>query len=319
MKDLGTIEEEIRAAVDYSRAERIEKGFSFEKKYLLSGSGGSSCIARICKINSEEVLARKREEFNLIRRLHGYSSLVPEAYLFGVSGDGRSCYMVLEYVQGLDLEEVMPHFSGEEQYELGLQAGRELLNLHRMDAPRFPAEWHERYSWKYARKWARFSESGIDTGVINIEQLSCFISENEQYMRCPRETFLHDDFHPANLIADDGRLAGIIDFNRYDWGDPAHDFVKVAYFSSKISVPFSVGQIDGYNGGNVPDEFWKKYSLYTAMMVIQDMVWSHWYAEQTGSPGEIERMQERTERVWFDHDCFKDEVPGWYHEFSDCL
>ncbi|WP_048148748.1 phosphotransferase family protein [Methanolacinia paynteri] len=317
MKDLGMIEDEIRAVVDYSRAERIEKGFSFEKKYLLSGTGERSYIARICEVNSEGVLARKREEFDLIRRLHGYSSLVPEAYLFGVSCDGKSCYMVLEYVQGSDLEKAMPHFSGEEQYKLGLQAGRELLSLHRMDAPRLPAEWHERYSRKYARKWARFSESGIETGVIDIEQLSRFISENEQYMRCQRETFLHDDFHPANLIADGGNLAGIIDFNRYDWGDPVHDFVKVAYFSSKISVPFSAGQIDGYNGGDVPKEFWKKYSLYTAMMMIQDMVWSHWYEEQTGSPGEIERMQERTERVWSDHDGFRDEFPGWYRDFSE--
>ena len=317
MKDLGMIEDEIRAAVDYSQAERIEKGFSFEKKYLLSGQGERSYIARICELNSEEVLARKREEFDLIRRLHRYSSLVPGAYLFGLSGDGRSCYMVLEYVQGSDLEEAMPHFSGEEQYEIGIQAGKELLSLHRMDAPRLPAEWHERYSLKYTRKWARFSETAIDTGAIDIEQLSSFITENEQYMRCPRETFLHDDFHPANLIANGGNLAGIIDFNRYDWGDPVHDFVKVAYFSSKISVPFSAGQIDGYNGGKVLKEFWKKYSLYTAMMMIQDMVWSHWYSEQTGSPGEIERMQERTERVWSDHDGFSEEIPGWYRDFSE--
>ncbi|WP_421909466.1 hypothetical protein [Methanolacinia petrolearia] len=53
------------------------------------------------------------------------------------------------------------------------------------------------------------------------------------------------------------------------------------------------------------------------MMMIQDMVWSHWYSEQTGSSGEIERMQERTERVWSDHYGFRDDVPGWYRDFKE--
>ena len=51
------------------------------------------------------------------------------------------------------------------------------------------------------------------------------------------------DVKDGNLIVNGGRLSGIIDFNRYDWGDPVHDFVKTAYFSSAESVPFSAGQM----------------------------------------------------------------------------
>ena len=316
MKDLERIEEKVRGVLDYSRAEKIEKGFSFEKKYLLSGADDGSYIVRICEIGSEGNSERKKAEFDTIRRLHDFSPLVPEAYSFEISDNGESCYMILEYMQGTDLEEEIPLLGEKEQYELGLQAGRELLNLHRLDAPPLPAKWHERYSRKYARKCAMLDESGIDTGKIDMESLSLFIAGNRHHMKCRRETFLHDDFHPANLVVSGGRLTGIIDFNRYDWGGPVHDFVKVAYFSSKISIPFSAGQIDGYNRGEVPDEFWQKYSLYTAMMVVPDMVWGHWYSKQTGSPGEIERMRERTERIWSDHDCFNEEIPGWYKDFS---
>lgn len=311
------IEEEVLAVVDFDHVERIEKGFSFEEKYLLSGTEEKRYIARVSLAGGEEEVRRKRTEFDIIRTLHGFSSLVPEAYSFGLSCDGESCYMILEYIEGTDLEEELPHLSEEEQYELGLQAGRELLNLHGLDAPPMAAVWHERYSRKYARKCQRFDEWGIDPGRIDMEQLSRFISENEHHMKCRRETFQHDDYHPANLIVNDGRLTGIIDFNRYDWGDPVHDFVKTAYFSSAISVPFSAGQIDGYSGGKPPEEFWKKYSLYTAMMMIQDMVWAHWYTEQTGSGDQVEQMRERTTRVWSDHDGFEDEIPGWYRDFSD--
>ncbi|MBN1433093.1 MAG: aminoglycoside phosphotransferase family protein [Methanomicrobiaceae archaeon] len=317
MDSLEGIEDEVRAVTDFDRAERIEKGFSFEEKYLLSGTGEKRYIARISPAVGEEEILRKRTEFEVIRNLRAFSTLVPEAYSFGVSCDGGSCYMVLEYIEGSDLEDELPSLSEEEQYELGLQAGRELLNLHRLDAPVLPAPWHERYSLKYARKCQRFDEWGIDPGRIDIGQLSRFISGNEHHMKCRRETFQHDDFHPANLIVNGGRLAGIIDFNRHDWGDQVHDFVKIAYFSSAISVPFSAGQIDGYSGGKPGDEFWKKYSLYAAMMLIQDMVWGHWYTEQTGSGDQVEQMRERTTRVWSDHDCFRDEIPGWYRDFKN--
>lgn len=61
--------------------------------------------------------------------------------------------------------------------------------------------------------------------------------------------FQHDDFHPSNILVQSNSYAGTIDFNRYDWGDPFHDFFKIAYFSREISIPFSIGQIDGYFDG----------------------------------------------------------------------
>ena len=91
MKDLESIGDEIRAVADYSRAERIEKGFSFEEKYLLSGTGEKRYIARVSPAGGEEEIGRKRTEFEIIRTLHGFSTIVPEAYSFGVSRDGESC------------------------------------------------------------------------------------------------------------------------------------------------------------------------------------------------------------------------------------
>ncbi|MCE7792052.1 aminoglycoside phosphotransferase family protein [Salipaludibacillus sp. CUR1] len=30
--------------------------------------------------------------------------------------------------------------------------------------------------------------------------------------------FQHDDFHLGNIIVNNKKFAGVIDFNRYDWG-----------------------------------------------------------------------------------------------------
>jgi aminoglycoside phosphotransferase (APT) family kinase protein len=88
-------------------------------------------------------------------------------------------------------------------------------------------------------------------------------------------TFQHDDFHPANLIAHDGRLCGVIDFDRYDWGDPVEEFYKLAYFGVPLSLTFAHGQVHGYlQAGPVPN-FWRRYTLYTAMSVNSSLAWAH--------------------------------------------
>lgn len=310
------IRENIFELTGFSHVEKIDRGYSFEDKYRLEGGDGRSYLARITRLSRNEDAGRKEEEFRLMREARRYCSLVPKAHHFGVSDDESLCYMILDYIAGADGEEVLPLLGHTEQYNLGLDAGRELLDLHGMDGPRLTDPWHERLFQKYARKCAIFDEIEVDSGIIDLERVSQFIRENVRHMRCNRESFLHDDFHPANLIISDGRLKGIIDFNRRDWGDPVHDFVKLAYFSRNVSIPFAAGQIDGYTGDEVPEEFWKKYSLYAAMTIIPDIVWSHRYSKMAGSPEQVEHMWERVGRVYIDHDGFSSEISRWYLDFN---
>jgi aminoglycoside phosphotransferase (APT) family kinase protein len=310
------LRERIFELTGFTRANKIDRGYSFEDKYLLEGGDGRKFMLRITRLARKEDAGRKEEEFRLINEARRYCSLVPKTHYFGVSGDDGLCYLILDYICGADGEEALPGLSRKEQYELGLDAGRELRNLHGMNAPHFDHPWHERYSAKYARKCAIFDEMKVNPGIIDLKRISRFISGNSCHLECRRESFLHDDFHPANLIIGDGRLKGIIDFARYDWGDPVHDFVKLAYFSSDVSIPFAVGQIDGYNDGDVPGEFWKKYSLYSAMTIIPDIVWSFWYSREKGSPEQVERMWKRVNRVYLDHDGFSSGIPRWYLEFE---
>ena len=136
-------------------------------------------------------------------------------------------------------------------------------------------------------------------------------------MKNVASSFQHDDFHPGNLIIRNGELCGVIDFNRYDWGDPIHDFYKTALFSRSVSVPFSVGQIDGYTGGNISHDFWKRYAFYAAMSIPSDIVWSYRYAVRTGNTDEITRSQKRVHVIVSDHDGFEQEIPLWYEKYRD--
>lgn len=61
----------------------------------------------------------------------------------------------------------------------------------------------------------------------------------------------------------------LVDFDNYDWGDPFNDFVKIALASRVDSISFSVGQIDGYFAINIPEDFWRLYSIYSAMVIFR--------------------------------------------------
>ena len=120
--------------------------------------------------------------------------------------------------------------------------------------------------------------------------------------------FQHDDFHVANLIVKDNKLSGVIDFNRYDWGDPIHEFLKVGFFSSEFSIPFSIGQIKGYHLKHEPDEhFWQLYSLYLAMSIVVSVAWI-----LKVKPEELNIMMNKINRVLEDHDYFERVIPKWY-------
>jgi aminoglycoside phosphotransferase (APT) family kinase protein len=132
-------------------------------------------------------------------------------------------------------------------------------------------------------------------------------------MRNRPNLFQHDDYHIGNLIVSGAKLSGIIDFNRYDWGDPIHEFVKVGIFSSEVSVLFSVGQIRGYHNHGEPDEaFWGLYSLYLAMTLISSVVWV-----LNVRPDETGLMLGKIHKVLEDHNDFNLTVPRWYSKAAD--
>ena len=105
-----------------------------------------------------------------------------------------------------------------------------------------------------------------------------YVESNIDLLRESPVRFRHDDYHPDNLIIRDGRLAGIIDFNRCDWGDPLEDFYKVAWFTSMVSTPFARGQVEGYSVDPTPERFWERYNLLVAVNIPGSLA----YAPRTG-------------------------------------
>ncbi|WP_238933686.1 phosphotransferase family protein [Brevibacillus choshinensis] len=223
------------------RIEQIFKGFSTDLKYRVYLSDGTQRMLRIADRTAWE---QKKKEFailEVLKKMEVKASLPMEQ---AVLEESNHCYMVLSYLEGEDAKDALPVLSLEEQYEIGRVAGTQLAAMHTICAEASVPEWEERCLLKHERYVEAYYNCGYR--IPQAEKILTFIEDHTRLLRDVPNRFLHDDFHVGNLIVHEGKYAGAIDFNRMDWGDPVHDFTKLAFFSRETSVPFCIGQIRGY-------------------------------------------------------------------------
>ncbi|MGZ9585831.1 aminoglycoside phosphotransferase family protein [Paenibacillus marinisediminis] len=313
MSDVMNLYEQFRMRIsmlrDSIKIEPIDKGYSSDGKYVVYGSDGQpQYILRTYSIDQDE---GKRLEFNRLVMMANQGVSCSRPIEIGILPKQELGYMIVSYIEGSEASEELPRLSDQEQYSIGIEAGKELQKIHQVTCPDDMKPWHERTATKHQRYRIEYAKCGV--AIDHEEKLLSFIDHNLDIMKDRPNLFQHDDYHIGNLIVKDGMLSGIIDFNRCDWGDPIHEFVKVGIFSAEVSVPFSVGQIQGYHNHSEPDErFWKLYSLYLAMTLISSVVWV-----LKVNPEELDIMLMKIHKVMDDHNNFQLIVPKWYSQHKD--
>ncbi|MDY0407985.1 aminoglycoside phosphotransferase family protein [Paracerasibacillus soli] len=176
--------------------------------------------------------------------------------------------------------------------------------MHQYKDPNVNLDWYSHKKEKTKRYFQELEQLKIDKKLKTL-CLDYFI-KNESLMKRRPTTFQHDDFHPANIIIENGKFAGIIDFQRMDWGDPIHDLHKLGFFSSPISIPFTQGIVDGYHlHTKLSTDFWELYTLYSVIHLVSSLVWGT-------KRGMQEKMMMYAMNVLKDHDNFTRIIPRWY-------
>ena len=284
------------------KIEFLDKGYSSDEKFLFWEDGGPRYLLRLSEIGLEE---RRRAQFDLLGEHHRNGVTCPRPHAFGTNVDSGRCYMVLDYIPGENAEEALPRLTEEQQYDLGLDAGKHLLRLYQMPCPDPEYDWAAHRRKKHARRVARGKELGLT--FPHLDDVDRYIAANDHLLDEVPVRFQHDDYHPSNLILNGTSIAGIVDFDRCDWGDPIEDFHKVAMFTVGVSVGFARGQVQGYLQAGAPAQFWKRYNLYVAMSLISGLVWGH-EDPKTRS----ESFRARIERMVETHDFIEGGPPSWF-------
>ena len=281
---------------------KINKGYSSDEKFLVhSIEGNDQLLVRIFDV---EELESKKNEYSILVSMQDYQVTCSRPIAIGEVGNRG--YMITSYLEGKDGEEEIAKYSYQEQYCIGVEAGRELKKMHQLSAPDDMASWYLRKVEKHKNYIEEYF--ACDVRIKKDKQIISFINENIHLMKERPNLFQHDDFHLGNIIVKDKKFTAVIDFNRYDWGDPIHEFLKIGIFSREVSIPFSIGQIRGYFDQKEPDEhFWRLYSLYLAMCVFSTVV-----RTIKTIPNEIDDMLDKVYRFLEDHDYFNRIKPKWY-------
>lgn len=277
----------------------LDKGYSDDQKFVLDGR-------YLIRLFPRETIQARQEEFNLIKYFKKASPYLPEAIEIHELEGTNYAYMILSYIPGQDGEEALKHLPESAQFGSGVLAGKELKKLHALQAPKEISPWYKRQGRKISNYIEAFGEVPISEEIKHM--LINYIRSHEHLMKGRPNTFQHDDFHPANLIFEEGKFVGIIDFQRYDWGDPLYDLTKLGYFSVRSSIPFSVGVVEGYFSPSGPDEnFWRIYALYSAMHVVTAYVWGYRLGRE-----HFRRLVKYSKDVIEDHNYFTSTIPNWY-------
>ena len=297
---LQVLQDKVSCLQDAIQIEKLDKGYSLDKKYIVYFSD-KKYVLRIGDRNGYE---KKKSEFQILKRMQQYPVHSPQPIDIGILSEFNVCYTIYSYIEGVDVKTALHTLTEKEQYKIGTEAGRKLSSMHLLEAPPALNSWYERAMAKHDRYIEAYKTCGIK--IENDDKILRFIEKNKHLLKERPNRFQHDDFHLENIIVDNNRYAGVIDFNNFDWGDPLHDFVKVALFQRESSIPFSMGQIEGYFNKKVPETFWMLYSIYAAMVVFSSVVWSLRFA-----PEQLDEMMERIHMIIEDHKSFELLKPVW--------
>lgn len=280
----------------------LYKGQSTDKKYILFRKNQEMFVLRMANIKRFDKLENLYE---IIKNFHknGVNCLNP--IILDKTPDHKYCYSIVEYIEGSSAHSVLPDLSKHEQLEIGIAAGEELKKLHNLKYPQKNKDWFDEKYPKFLAQLKKFRD--LKLSFYKEKYVFDYINSHLDLMKGRPYRFLHNDYNVKNVIINNKKFNGIIDFDAFRWGDPLHDFYKFPWGSKSCSVPYVKGEIIGYCGGKVPDTFWAMYNLYVMINLYRRLLWAY-----QKRPSRIQIRLKIIEDIIKEHDLKSNKEPTWF-------
>lgn len=286
----------------FMKVEPIHKGWSGDKKYYVETKDGERLLLRISDISSYE---EKQREFDIMIKMSAAKIKMSLPISFGVCENGKSVYQLLSWCDGTEAKEALYDLTEDEQYAFGQKAASVVKQMETIDYKPASEEWAKSYRERVERYIELYRNC-----AYTFEDDELIVSYLQTHLSCIGErptALMHMDFQTDNMvISPDGELY-TIDFQMCGIADP-YLVLTGAGVSAMYSVPFAMGQIEGYFGKDVPEDFWKKYNHY----MLSEML----YAFTVG----VHMEEEREETLhMFDDEIGRIKnngslIPVWYQK-----
>jgi len=282
----------------FAKIEPITKGWSEDKKYCVTKENGTKYLLRITPISRYET---RKSLFEMLKQVAVLGIPMCFPVEFGTCDDG--VYSLQSWIYGEDLEVVLPTLPETEQYVLGLKSGEILRKMHSIPAPETQEEWESRFNRKTDTKIEKYNECGLR--FDGDEHIKSYIEQNRHLLKNRPQCFQHGDYHVGNMMIENRELK-IIDFDRYDFGDPWEEFNRIVWCAT-ASPHFATGQLRGYFGGEPPIEFFKLLAFYIASNTLSSIYWTIPFGQS-----EIDTMMKQSQDVLAWYDNMNNPKPSWY-------
>ena len=279
----------------------INAGYSSEYKYHILTEYNNSYLLRL---TSSKFASHKKFEVSSLNELVHLGVKCSKPLSHGYSVDQNCYFALLTWIEGKDASKALPNLSKENQFDIGFKAGKDLSLIHTLKNTNKKIDWFNLFKRKWQLNKSIYLQD--NTRILNDSYIFDFIENNLLHIKNRPTNFLHDDFHPDNIVIDKGFYSGVIDFNRCTYGDPWHDFAKLFFYGSEVSKSFCKGSLMSYFNYSVPEQFYKVNALYTAVLMFNTLSWI-----KKVSPEHLTQMQKRIASLLTDFDGFKRVKPVW--------
>ena len=286
-------------AGSFIEKEPIHRGWSGDAKFRVMAGDGTPYLLRLSPAERLDVRRALHTQMQQAAAL-GIPMCRPVAFGQLPGGD---VFSLQRWVNGEDLEAVLPGLPPARQYALGLESGEALRLVHSIPAPDNQEPWGPRFSRKVDRNINIYRTCGLR--FAGDGHVLAYLAANRHLLAGRPQCFQHGDFHAGNMMLEKGRVV-LIDFDRFDFGDPWEDFSRIVW-SAAASPHFATGQVVGYFGGPPPLDFWQLLAFYIGSNTLSSLPWAVPFGAE-----EIDVMLRQAADVlrWFDN--FKSPVPSWY-------
>ncbi len=287
----------------WRKIEKINYGWSDDIKFYIEDLVGTKFLLRM---NDIDKLDAKKKEFYIIQKFNQLEITMSKAIDMGVCNNGQNTYMLLSWIEGQSMDKVIATLSEEEQYQLGIKAGKILKAIHSLSVE--PVDLPK--GKKIGKKLLQLQKyENSKNRIPNDEKVINYVKENINLMCQTEPVYEHGDFHLGNMVYTPQKEVGIIDFNRWECGDRYEEFYKLQSFNNDLSVAFSIGQLHGYFNGEPSLDFWKVQAVYVAHSALWSIEWATRFGEE-----DISNMTRICHNAFRDYDNFNLLIPKWYTE-----
>ena len=277
----------------------ISKGWSDDKKYCVTDQNQQKYFLRI---SDKEKLDSKKFEFDMMEKVASLG--VPMCKPISIELCDDEVHSLHEWIDGRDVRETILTYSENQQYTYGIETGRLLRKIHTIPATEVYEDWEIFFNRKIDDKISKYKECPVqyESGHVFID----FLNENRELLKNRPQVLQHGDYHIGNFMIGEDREIYVIDFDRFDVGDPWEEFNRIVW-SAQVSPAFASGMIDGYFDDKVPDLFWKLLAVYILSNLIGALPWAIPYGEE-----EVSVMQNQAKKILEWYDDMKQIIPSWY-------